>query len=1024
MIILHAVWLPETARCGARLALWAETGRGAGAPRRVRGKAHPFAAPARAIEELLPGASAGPNARAGKITLLLPSCGRVPQPSRSLLWDAPASKKIILREWEVPALLFEPAAAPIVLTGLAAREDGGRRTEPGADARFWRAAARFALELLAGQRFRPVLLKEDGRWSARWRPILDSPDEQARLESLAAAMPSAARCAIRSGKEPLPARGRRALLADFLDASVDAFVRVTAHPPRLSAGVRATPAGRWLAALAAPDSNADLPDEFVEDYRAWDRLEERREGDFRLCFRLDPPGAKESDGMTVPDPRARDWKLRYFLQAGDDVSLLVPASEVWRARGSALRFLNRRFDAPQERMLAGLGSAARVFPPIESSLRAARPEACRLDAQSAYSFIRETALLLQSSGFGVLLPGIGAKAGLRLRLRPARNAKAPAGGTGGLSMANVIAFDWELALGGQVLSREEFERLAELKIPLVRIRGQWAEVRPDLLEKASAFLSAREEGGGLSLADALRTALAPETAGLAVESVQAEGWLAELLGRLGGGEKMEPLAAPAGFAGTLRPYQSAGLSWLAFLGRFGLGACLADDMGLGKTPQAIAYLLHRRSGGGRRPPALVVCPTSVVGNWEHELARFAPGLKVLVHHGTGRGRESFAREAAGRDVVVTSYALLHRDSARMREVEWGEVILDEAQNIKNPGTRQAAAARALRAGHRLALTGTPLENRLAELWSIFQFLNPGWLGSQESFQRSFARPIERMGDSESARRLRLLSSPFILRRVKTDRSIISDLPPKNEMKVFCSLTREQATLYRAVVADSLRAIEGAEGIGRRGAILAALTAMKQVCNHPAHFLGDGSALPGRSGKLERLVEMLEEVLAVGERALIFTQFAEMGGLLRAHLQETLGAETLFLCGAVRAAERTKMIARFQEDPRGPPLFVLSLKAGGTGVNLTRANHVFHFDRWWNPAVENQATDRAFRIGQSRAVQVHKLMCAGTVEERIDEMIERKRKLADEIVGAGEGWITEMTAEQLRELFVLRGGAAD
>lgn len=387
-------------------------------------------------------------------------------------------------------------------------------------------------------------------------------------------------------------------------------------------------------------------------------------------------------------------------------------------------------------------------------------------------------------------------------------------------------------------------------------------------------------------------------------------------------------------------------------------------------------------------------------------------------------KDDFAAQARKHDVVLSSYALLHRDLDALTQGEWSAVVLDEAQNIKNPTAKQTQAARKLgeRAEWRAALTGTPLENRLTELWSIFQFLNPDYLGSQNDFYNRFAKPIERTNDAEATKRLKALVSPFILRRVKTDPHVISDLPDKNEMKVFCNLTREQATLYKAVAQDSIKRIEESEGIERRGIVLATLMKLKQVRNHPAQFLGDGSALAGRSGKLARLTEMLEEVRSVRDRALVFTQFAEMGTMLKACLQETFGDEVLFLHGGIPAKSRTKMIERFQDDPNGPLIFILSIKAGGTGLNLMRANHVFHFDRWWNPAVENQATDRAFRIGQTRNVQVYTYLCAGTFEEKIDAMIERKKALAESIVGASEAWITEMTTEQLRDLFVLRSEA--
>jgi SNF2 family DNA or RNA helicase len=457
--------------------------------------------------------------------------------------------------------------------------------------------------------------------------------------------------------------------------------------------------------------------------------------------------------------------------------------------------------------------------------------------------------------------------------------------------------------------------------------------------------------------------------------------------------------------------------------QLGLGACLADDMGLGKTITAITLWLHQKANDQLDRPALLVCPTSVVGNWRHELTRFAPDLRVFIHHGADRlSGEVFTDAVKETDVVLTSYALLTRDVETLKTIRWSSVTLDEAQNIKNAETKQAQAARVLEADFRMALTGTPVENRLTELWSILTFLNSGYLGSRESFRSQFSLPIERYRDAEAAARLKSLTAPLILRRLKTDPKIIDDLPEKFENKVFCSLTAEQATLYEAVVREEIEAIENAESaMDRRGAVLRMLIRLKQICNHPAQFLKEGhgqALLSGRSGKLSRLTDMLEEVNSTGDRALIFTQYAEMGTYLQSYLQEQSGGEVLFLHGGTPAKRREAMVQHFQ-SPNGPPLFILSLKAGGTGLNLTHANHVFHYDRWYNPAVENQATDRAFRIGQTRNVQVHKFICLGTLEERIDEMIQSKKNLAEQIIGEGEGWISEMSTDELRALVTLR-----
>ncbi len=639
----------------------------------------------------------------------------------------------------------------------------------------------------------------------------------------------------------------------------------------------------------------------------------------------------------------------------------------------------------------------------------------------------------------MLVPPWWDRPGARLGVRARAKTEAGLPGRGILNLESLVEFDWELALGDQPLSREEFERLAALKMPLVQVRGQWVLLQPEQIEAAIAFWEKKRRLAEMPLRDALGLVLgtSDQVEGLPLQAVDTAGWLDDLLTQLQAGERLEPLPPPAGLNGEMRPYQVRGYSWLAFLRRWGLGACLADDMGLGKTIQAIALLLDARAAPGDAQPALVVCPTSVVGNWKREVERFAPGLRVMVHHGGDRASgDEFLAAAREHDLVISTYGLVRRDVEDLARVSWSDIVLDEAQNIKNPQAKQAQAVRRLPAANRIALTGTPVENRLSELWSILQFLNPGFLGSQAGFRRDFGLPIERYQDRIAAQRLKGLVGPFILRRLKTDPAVIQDLPDKLEMKVYCSLTAEQATLYEAVVKESLERIRSAEeGIERRGVVLGALTRLKQVCNHPAHFLGDGSPLPGRSGKLDRLGEMLEEALLVGDKALVFTQFAEMGHMLRAYLQSLFGVEVLFLHGGTPQKQRDRMVARFQagapsrEDGQGepgeggeaggPPILLLSLKAGGTGLNLTAANHVFHFDRWWNPAVEDQATDRAFRIGQTRDVQVHKFLCAGTLEERIDELIESKKALAASVVSSGEGWLTELSTDELRDLMVLR-----
>ena len=581
------------------------------------------------------------------------------------------------------------------------------------------------------------------------------------------------------------------------------------------------------------------------------------------------------------------------------------------------------------------------------------------------------------------------------------------------------------------------------------------ELRPTEIEAAIAFFR-KNRDREMTLAEALRLGQSPSgqslpdvDSTLPVLGVQAEGQIEQMLKALSNPGSLEEVTPPQDFQGTLRPYQLRGVSWLEYLHRIGLGACLADDMGLGKTVELIAFLLRERepaqeheneherqiepetegeterekkdSSKDSLQPALLICPMSVAGNWQKELERFAPSLRVMVHHGQNRLTGSgFLQEATEKDVVITTYALAQRDEEHLSAVSWSHVILDEAQNIKNQAARQTQSIKRLRSGQKIALTGTPVENRLSELWSIMDFLNPGYLGSFQSFRKNFVLPIEKYKNKSTSEALRSIIQPFVLRRLKTDPTVIQDLPEKMEMRVNYNLTAEQASLYAAVVEEMLSRIESLDGIERRGQILAALTKLKQICNHPALFLQDGSALAGRSGKLSRLEEMLYEVLAGGDRALIFTQYAGMGAMLRHHLQEKLGVEALFLHGGTSKKQRDDMVQRFQAG--GSPIFILSLKAGGSGLNLTAASHVFHFDRWWNPAVENQATDRAFRIGQKKNVFVHKFVCLGTLEEQIDEMIEKKKALAEAVIGTGESWLTELSNEALRDMLSLRRDA--
>jgi SNF2 family DNA or RNA helicase len=802
-------------------------------------------------------------------------------------------------------------------------------------------------------------------------------------------------------------------LRSALEALVDASARAL-MPERLLYGHRPGPraplADRWAVALTAADPALPeaKPAEVAELAKAlgdWLGAASAAHGPIRVSFRL-----------VEPLPGADDWGLEFALQSAEDPSLYLPAADLWaggRMPGLAAR--------PDETLLAGLGRAVRLFPALHEALLRAEPEAMTLTTAEAHEFLRHAAPLLQAAGFGVQLPAwAGRKAvGLKLttRSRSKKGGSSRAAADSGFGLQELVDFRVDLVIGDGVVDADELAELARLKVPLVRVRGQWVEL-DDRQLKAALRAVDRQREGEVTAGEALQQVVDGGEEDLPLVEVDADGMLGDLLS----GQAAERLAAvptPADFQGTLRPYQERGLSWLHFLARLGLGGILADDMGLGKTAQTLSLLLAERADAAERPlPTLLICPMSLVSNWQKETERFAPSLRVYVHHGGTRKREDELLAAvAEADLVLTTYGTALRDLPALRDIAWGRVACDEAQAIKNSGTRQSQAVRAIPARTRLALTGTPVENHLAELWSIMEFCNPGLLGPAKRFRRRFQEPIEVRQDADATAALKRATGPFVLRRLKTDRSIISDLPEKNEMKVWCTLTGEQATLYQAVVEDMMAVIADSEGIQRRGNVLSAMTKLKQACNHPAHLLKDGSRLPGRSGKLARLEELAEEIIEDGDKALIFTQYAEFGSLLQPYLAAQLDRPVLWLHGGLSKGKRDELVDRFQSDDE-PMLFLLSLKAAGTGLNLTAANHVVHFDRWWNPAVEDQATDRAFRIGQSRNVQVRKFICTGTLEEKIDAMIERKKTLASSVVGTGEDWVTDLSTDQLRDLFAL------
>ena len=838
----------------------------------------------------------------------------------------------------------------------------------------WSAAVNAGVNLVARGRLRPAV-SEGGLGSWRVGP-LDAADEEL-LRGLAGALPPEAYALPLSGLKRIRLHSPESLVRALWDATADVLVRSPAA--QVGAGDPAFAARE--PALLGPDGAAWLAE-----------LDAREPRGAQLLLRVEAREPKQEGA----EP-AFAGVLAVRSQA--EPSLVVEAATLWDAPDAVL---SRLGDQVETQMLLGLRRGARAWAPLGRVLSEAAPAELSLADEEIVDLLTDGSRELGGAGIEVLwakglFPGeVKAKASAT---------QAPGSESGPeFDLRGILKFRWQLSLGGEVLTDAEVDALAEAKRPLVRLRGQWVRVDPQLLARARA--KSRKLDAGEALAAAL-------TGELVVDGEQVEFAAPSVLGGLV--ERIrdraaEPVAAP-GLHATLRPYQQAGLAWLATMTTLGLGACLADDMGLGKTIQLIALHLHRGVGA----PTLVLCPTSLLGNWEREFARFAPDVPVRRFHGGSRHLDDLAPG----EVVLATYGVLRRDRETLSEVDWGLVAADEAQHVKNPLSATAKELRKIPAQARVALTGTPVENRLTELWSIVDWTTPGLLGPLDRFRRTVARPIERDRDKVATERLAATVRPFLLRRRKTDPDIAPELPRKTETDRFVPLTAEQTTLYEAVVRENLAEIKESQGIQRAGQVLKLLTELKQICNHPAQFLKEPhGTLTGRSGKLAAFEELLDVILDEGDSVLVFSQYVQLCKLLERRLAER-GLPVQLLSGASSPAQREDMVDRFQAGE--VPVFLLSLKAGGVGLNLTRATHVIHYDRWWNPAVEDQATDRAYRIGQDRPVQVHRLIAEGTLEERIAVVLEKKRGLAEAVVGAGEDWITELSDDELADLVRLGGG---
>ncbi|MBD0710515.1 MULTISPECIES: DEAD/DEAH box helicase [unclassified Streptomyces] len=935
--------------------------------------------------------------REGRVAFWTPEGGPLPDPADS------GAERVELtvarrhgsgaRSRTVPALTLSVEAA---LPHLVAA-----RHHPAAHpaAAGWGAAALHALHLTARGRLLPGLTAED---LDAWRAGPLDADDIAHLRAVAAALPYEGHAVPLPGKGPLRLPDPEALVRAFLDAVADTLPRTPAAAHAVGAPFAARapqhlPRARAWAAEAAAGMDAGV------------RVSLRLDLSASELFDADAHVSAAGDGGEPGVPPGERHAAAALLQIHSlaDPTLVIDAETLWAGGGE--HFGPRaRIDA-----VLALRRAARVWPPLARLLEKDVPDVLAVTEDELYELLGPAAARLADAGVAVHWPRELARSlSASAVVRPARTAPGSAtDGTSFLDSEELLRFDWQLALDGDPLTEREMDLLAEAHRPVVRLRDQWVVVDPDLVRKAR-----KRELGLLEPVDALAAALtgSAEVDGETVPAVPV-GALARLRDRLLAGP--EEVQAPPGLTATLRDYQLRGLAWLDLMTSLGLGGCLADDMGLGKTVTLIALHLRR----DRRAPTLVVCPASLLGNWQREVGRFAPGVPVRRFHGADRDLGDMDG-----GIVLTTYGTLRTSAAELAAREWGMVVADEAQHVKNPFSATARALREIPAPARIALTGTPVENNLSELWALLDWTTPGLLGPLKAFRSRHARAVENHEEiehAEAVERLARLVRPFLLRRRKSDPGIVPELPPKTESDHPVSLTREQASLYEAVVRETMGRIEEAEGMARRGLVMKLLTSLKQICNHPAQYLreeaprGTGTArLAGRSGKLALLDELLDTILAEDGSVLVFTQYVSMARLLADHLAAR-GITAQLLHGGTPVPERERMVDRFQDGE--VPVFLLSLKAAGTGLNLTRAGHVVHYDRWWNPAVEEQATDRAYRIGQTQPVQVHRLVAEGTVEDRIADMLRSKRALADAVLGSGEAALTELTDRELADLVSLR-----
>ncbi|MDR2338350.1 MAG: DEAD/DEAH box helicase [Deltaproteobacteria bacterium] len=956
------------------------------------------------------------------------------------------STSLVMKKWATDAACFDPFSTAYFLTSFQSRlSEFSISLRFDQSVLFWLEMTKFILDLITRGKFIPGIIDKN---KSHWHIIIHEPYDLERLEIFKKNIPAFCNGYIQTATENLVIQD---LVDSFIsiigDALIKNFLKRQNLAPTINPNIvtsnKINIILEWLKNLSNPNQINTYTEEQNLEFqllshklKLWGKklLSDSQQVELITGFKLKSPEGIPNLNSTTE----KIWRLEFFLTSSSDKTKYIYPEQIWSNSSEILNDLDYTPEEIENKFIKSLGNACNLFPPLKEGLMRPFPSYTMLTTAEAYFFLKEASPLLEQAGFYLQLPNWWthpqSQVGLTLDLVDFKDHPKTKGHKSFFSVNQLIYCSWKIMAGKQVFEVEEFKQLMNSGEALVNLDGNWIELNHKQLKKTLDFIEQNKGAKQMSISEVLRLGygLTLNESILPIINFTATGWLQALVNSTEG--TYEKLAQPKSFKGELRPYQKDGMSWMYFLQSLGMGACLADDMGLGKTIQFLALLLTEKEKNYQSGPTLLIVPMSTLNNWMNEIKNFTPSLKAYLHHGQLRhlGNE-FLKRIKNSDIIITTYNLVFRDKDFISSVNWGCIALDEAQNIKNLSTKQTQSIRNLveqqlhnpertSICQRVALTGTPMENHLEELWSIMDFLNPGYLGTISSFRSKFALPIERYQDKEIAEKLNKIISPFILRRVKTDPKIINDLPEKIELIEYIDLTREQAALYEKTLTNLFPQIDSASGIHRKGLVLSTITKLKQICDHPEL----GAILPEKlslnSGKLNRLEEILETIYQVDDKVLIFTQFAKMGFLLKNYLQERFGSEVLFLHGGLSKSARDKLIDKFQSSyPQidSPKVFILSLKAGGLGLNLTAANQVIHFDQWWNPAVENQATSRAFRIGQKRNVQVRKFICRGTLEERIAEMLKNKESLAEQIIGGStKNIITELSTDELFGLLKL------